>query len=201
MRLSSGTDEASLRKRLFIVGKTDMVSTTGERFSEMTRHRFFHAVRCTACEGRRDLISKTSSLPRAGVDYRHSTVGMLCETGHGKSLPPGWPADLHLREYGGHEELDDEKLTLQVIGNQPNSGGGELTIGEAVPMSLYNEHPEYFPLVGGRRDDGENASKWMRRCLSNREVKQLVTEYVLRHLSFSGVYWFDYRDHSGGLVR
>src|SRR5438477_9943045 len=37
-----------------------------------------------------------------------------------------------------------------------------------IPRELYAEHPEYFPLINGKREDG-----YVQRCLSNPEVLKL----------------------------
>jgi hypothetical protein len=42
-----------------------------------------------------------------------------------------------------------------------------------VPRELYAEHPEYFPLIGGKRKDG-----YVQRCLSNPEVVKMATARV-----------------------
>lgn len=42
-----------------------------------------------------------------------------------------------------------------------------------VPRELYKEHPEYFPMINGKRVDG-----YVQRCLSNPEVVKLAIEKV-----------------------
>ena len=42
-----------------------------------------------------------------------------------------------------------------------------------IPRELYREHPEYFPMIGGKRVDG-----YVQRCLSNPEVVKLAIERV-----------------------
>ena len=42
-----------------------------------------------------------------------------------------------------------------------------------IPRELYKEHPEYFPLIKGKRVDG-----YVQRCLSNPEVLKLATATV-----------------------
>ena len=44
-----------------------------------------------------------------------------------------------------------------------------------VPPNLYEEHPEYFPLIDGTRKNG-----YVQRCLSNPDVVRIATEAVLR---------------------
>jgi len=43
-----------------------------------------------------------------------------------------------------------------------------------IPRDLYDKHPEYFPLIDGKRVDG-----YVQRCLSNPEVIRLAKERVL----------------------
>jgi len=42
-----------------------------------------------------------------------------------------------------------------------------------IPLSLYKDHPEYFPLIGGKRVDRNR-----QRCLSNADVLKLAIERV-----------------------
>ncbi|MFA4029751.1 MAG: hypothetical protein GDYSWBUE_001045 [Candidatus Fervidibacterota bacterium] len=42
-----------------------------------------------------------------------------------------------------------------------------------IPRELYKEHPEYFPLIGGKRING-----YVQRCLSNPDVLRLAIERV-----------------------
>ena len=44
-----------------------------------------------------------------------------------------------------------------------------------IPRELYKDHPEYFPLIGGKRVDG-----YVQRCLSNPEVLKLAIDTVRR---------------------
>ncbi len=46
-----------------------------------------------------------------------------------------------------------------------------------VPQDLYQEHPEYFPLINGKRKSG-----YVQRCLSNPEVLKLSIERVRQWL-------------------
>jgi hypothetical protein len=46
---------------------------------------------------------------------------------------------------------------------------GVHTFNHLIPYSLYQEHPEYFPLIGGERVTG-----YVQRCLTNQEVVQVA---------------------------
>lgn len=48
---------------------------------------------------------------------------------------------------------------------------------ELIPQALYAEHPEYFPLIGGKRVNG-----YVQRCLSNPDVVKLAIAQVRRWL-------------------
>jgi len=46
-----------------------------------------------------------------------------------------------------------------------------------VPRDLYQEHPDYFPLIDGKRKDG-----YVQRCLSNPDVLRIATDRVRQWL-------------------
>jgi hypothetical protein len=46
---------------------------------------------------------------------------------------------------------------------------------ELIPRSLYAEHPEYFPVIKGKRTDG-----YVQRCLTNPDVLRIAIEGVRR---------------------
>ncbi|MBO4304984.1 MAG: DUF4838 domain-containing protein [Lentisphaeria bacterium] len=67
---------------------------------------------------------------------------------------------------------------------------GHMTLCNAVPSSLYETHPEYFPLIDGKRvkcrcfsrqKKGEKGEKlpWVQRCVSNPEVRKRVIDHIL----------------------
>ena len=47
-----------------------------------------------------------------------------------------------------------------------------------VPRELFNEHPEYFPFINGKRVDG-----YVQRCLSNPDVLKMATDRVRQWLT------------------
>jgi hypothetical protein len=47
-----------------------------------------------------------------------------------------------------------------------------------VPPELYDEHPEYFPLIGGKRTNTAGGKPYVQRCLSNPEVLRIATDRV-----------------------
>jgi hypothetical protein len=85
----------------------------------------------------------------------------------------GFAARHHLN--GAHYELTEEQ------------GGGAAvyypfvhSMDLLIPPELYQEHPEYFPLINGKRVNG-----YVQRCLSNPEVLRLakarVREWIRQH--------------------
>ena len=78
----------------------------------------------------------------------------------------------------------NDPLVNKVIPPPARGGGGHLTFEQAVPNDpYYKTHPEYFPLVNGKRleDKGHHGKTRfpVQRCVSNPEVKRLVKEYIL----------------------
>jgi hypothetical protein len=47
-----------------------------------------------------------------------------------------------------------------------------------VPPELYDEHPEYFPLLDGKRTNGVGGKSYVQRCLSNPDVLRIATGRV-----------------------
>ena len=52
-----------------------------------------------------------------------------------------------------------------------------VSMDRVIPTSLYKEHPEYFPLIGGERTTG-----YVQRCLSNPDVIRITAEKVLEKI-------------------
>ena len=77
-----------------------------------------------------------------------------------------------------------DALVNKVVPPPARGGGGHLTFELAVPNKVYYKtHPEYFPLVNGKRleDKGHHGKERfpVQRCVSNPEVRKLVKEYIL----------------------
>ena len=79
-----------------------------------------------------------------------------------EALSKEWAA--HLRSNGSNAALDDSTGGKIVYGKFVH------TFDELIPRDLYKAHPEYFPLIDGKRKDG-----YVQRCLSNPEVLALAT--------------------------
>lgn len=84
-----------------------------------------------------------------------------------------------------------EFLEVFECGDKPLSGGGgHMTFENAVPKYLFETHPEYFPLVNGKRVCEERSQ----RCLANPEVRKLVTDYALEILKYDTDYMISFND-------
>ena len=65
-------------------------------------------------------------------------------------------------------------LTFSQISNLPFNGGGEPFTNRVVPDALFEDHPEYITLIGGRRVPGAYPA---RRCYSNPDVRKRFIDY------------------------
>lgn len=86
--------------------------------------------------------------------------------------------DLRFRRYCNIEAKENEYCVANGINSSPveipPELGGQVkvalglchTIGHFIPDEMFDEHPEYFPLIGGKRVKGPN----IQRCLSNPDV-------------------------------
>ena len=72
-----------------------------------------------------------------------------------------------MRINGHHARLDDSTGGHVVYGRFVH------TFDELVPQKLFEEHPEFFPLIEGKRTGG-----YVQRCLSNPDVLRLSIERV-----------------------
>jgi hypothetical protein len=129
----------------------------------------------------------TALLEKLGVRWYTPTVTFLPRTRHLQLDPldqtqtpafeyreiyitEAWDKDwsARLRLNGHHHRLDD-------------STGGKIsyshfvhTFDALIPRDLFKQHPEYFPVIKGKRADA-----YVQRCLSNPDVLKLATEKVL----------------------
>ena len=71
------------------------------------------------------------------------------------------------RVHSGQDSLNTERGgNVGILGSH--------TFDRLIPPSLYNDHPEYFPLIGGERVTG-----YVQRCLSNPEVVRVAAENMI----------------------
>lgn len=191
---------------VYIVGKTDIGTLYGAYafLEDYVGIRFFHAGPCgTYVPKRRDIV-----FDKPVFDFREPKVDVRrINVWYGSVKPLDKEKDvdvwltrraLHFRAtWGSHEEIPLDRLQHVAGSGQPWQGGGETMLRDGVPLSLFETHPEYFPLVKGERSR-EAAEKQMRRCLSNPEVKKLAVKYALRCCTYSPSFIVDYRDTDGG---
>ena len=52
------------------------------------------------------------------------------------------------------------------------------TFGVLIPPELYDEHPEYFPLIDGVRVRPDEMDMFVQRCISNPDVSDIVIEKI-----------------------
>jgi len=191
---------------VYIVGKTDVGVLYGAYafLEDYVGYRFFHAGPAGTYVPPR---KKDVSLEDGLCDFREPKVAFRrVQSWYGSVKPLSQDKDVdwwfarrgfQFREYWGRQELTSDQLTQIAAGNMAWQGGGETMLRDGVPISLFETHPEYFPLVSGKRDR-KAAEKQMRRCLSNPEVKKMAIRHAVRHCLHSPSYGVDYRDEGGG---
>ena len=112
-------------------------------------------------------------------------------TGHDKKDVPWQPEDMIKWQYRNlllPLPRGKQAKEYAVIAHRELSGSGHMTLCAAVPSRLYESHPEYFPLIDGKRvkcrcyqKQAKKGQKlpWVQRCVSNADVKKLVTDHIL----------------------
>jgi hypothetical protein len=108
-------------------------------------------------------VPKRTTVLVADVDQIHSPAFEYREPFFTEAFNKVWAA--HIRNNGAHVLADD-------------STGGKVSYAEFVhsfdtliPQKLYKKHPEYFPLINGKRTGG-----YVQRCLTNPDVLRLAIE-------------------------
>ena len=71
---------------------------------------------------------------------------------------------VHNRMNTGHSDLDESRGGKVLV-------NGVHTLDRLIPPALYNTHPEYFPLIGGKRVTG-----LVQRCMSNPEIVDIAVK-------------------------
>jgi len=95
----------------------------------------------------------------------------------------GGPAFMYREPYI-HEAFDADWAVRNRVNSMSarldESRGGRVgvhgvhTFGRLIPVSLYDEHPEYFPLIGGQRVTG-----YVQRCLTNPDVVRVAADSLV----------------------
>ncbi len=82
-------------------------------------------------------------------------------------------------------------LDTFACGNKPLSGGGgHMTFENAIPKYLFKDHPEYFPMVDGKRVCEDRSQ----RCLANPEVRKMLVDYASKILPYTPEYMVSFND-------
>lgn len=89
----------------------------------------------------------------------------------------------------------ESELTFSQLANLPFNCGGEPFTCQAVPASLYEKHPEYFPLINGKRVPGAYPT---RRCYTNPDVRDLCFRLALGFVDYGGEVAIQMTDKPGG---
>jgi hypothetical protein len=108
-------------------------------------------------------VPKRSTLTVASVDLRSSPAFEYREVFFTEAFDKDWAARLKLN--GHHHQLDES------TGGKVTYGRFVHTFDELVPRSEYERHPEYFPLINGKRKND-----YVQRCLTNADVLRLTIE-------------------------
>ena len=123
--------------------------------------------------GCRWFTSKVSRIPK----HEHLTLASLDAT----YVPPleyrePYYTDAFDGDWAARNRMNSTKARLDAKhGGQIIYQGFVHTMDDLVPPPLYKDHPEYFPLVKGKRLDGKD---YVQRCLTNPDVLRIATEKV-----------------------
>jgi hypothetical protein len=108
---------------------------------------------------------KKTTITFPHLDERQSPAFEYRETDFFEAMAKDWAA--HLRFNGASHQLDDS------VGGKIDYGRFVHTLDELLPQDLFKTHPEYFPLINGKRTSG-----YVQRCLTNPDVLKLAIERV-----------------------
>ncbi|MCD6308977.1 MAG: DUF4838 domain-containing protein, partial [Candidatus Latescibacteria bacterium] len=82
-----------------------------------------------------------------------------------EAFDPDWSA--RNRVHSGGDPVDEKRGgKVEILGSH--------TFDKLIPPELYREHPEYFPLIGGKRVTG-----YVQRCLSNPDVVKVAAKNMI----------------------
>lgn len=183
-------------QRIFIVGKEPIgvlygVYTFLEKYLGV---RWFHP----GADGEYCPTSKNISLAEID-DFQEPSIPGRHINCWVKSVEPWtmeevrvWQARNKL-QFGSFYQYNDrsrDELDFYNCGNRLLGGGGHSTFESAVPKKLFESHPEYFPLKGGKRVCEERSQ----RCLANPDVQQRVVEYALEMAAYGATFSISFHD-------
>ncbi len=170
--------------RVYVAGKTScaLSSAVTAFLEDYCGVRFFHAgpggtvipedVRCSATEALFDVREPC-------ISYRRLMFNRA-------SVEP-------------NVSLDDFKAWMVRRGYQiaPAESSTQAAFGGVVPLSLFETHPEYFPLIDGTRSL-EVARRLQRRCLTNPDVLRLVSDFIVTHCRHDNAFLLSQYTEVGG---
>jgi len=188
-----------------IVGKTDMGALFGTYafVEDQMGVRFLHPGPAGTILPKKAALAVPDDLfvfrePWVTSRRQSTWFGCVKPLDHEKDVEPFQTRrGYYYRAYWNQRSLPPEKLLRIRMGNSRDAKGGETMLRDAVPMVLFDAHPEYFPLVDGLRSY-EAGDFQMRRCLTNPDVREMVFKYAMKQLTYSDGFNIDYRDQSGG---
>ena len=159
--------------------------------------RWFHA----GPEGEYCPATGTLSVP-AIDDFESPAIERRMIGAWRGSLTP-WSVDDHNRwnrrnkmQYASPQPagMSREALDLALCGDEKPTGGGHVTFEQAVPQKLFAEHPEYFPLQGGKRVCKARSQ----RCLGNPDVQKMVVDFGVSLAEYNTLFGVGFHDSTDG---
>ena len=144
-----------------------------------------------------DFVPKAARLEIAPFSLFREPAFAIRRLDHCGAAPRPLPADSMatavrngfqvLPPYGAPVEFDKagDFFAARVPRRMQSLGGGHLTfVGPMPGDKTFDEHPEFFALVDGKREKGgHHMSQY---CISNPEVRRRTAEYVIEKLRKSG---------------
>ncbi len=116
------------------------------------------------------------TLSVAALNYDDAPKFMYRVPWISEAFDPDWAARNRVHSGGDPEDLA-RGGKMDIMGSH--------SFDRLIPPSLYNEHPEYFPLIGGKRVTG-----YVQRCLSNPEVVKVAAENMIKWMDEEPGYRF-----------
>ena len=171
-------------RRAFLAGKTPVaVRYAAVAFLEdYCGVRFFHA----GSGGTVAPAKPVCSAPDGLLDVREPCIGyrrMLFRR-------EGLESDISMDDYRTW-------MVRRAYQLEPQEASTVAAFEKAVPLSLFADHPEYFPLIDGRRSlDAARCKK--RRCFTNPDVLRLVTDYIVGHCRHDNAFLLAQAAENGG---
>lgn len=82
------------------------------------------------------------------------------------------------------QTIESEQLWANAnkLDEAPYNGYSGHNLGSVVPVELYDNHPEYFPLIKGQRVKKQPGAQNWQPCFSNPDVIKVASEWVFRQI-------------------